>query len=205
MIPPTIDLWIRAQCGELGYMCCLTEAQFHELIELFGHASYAERCRVYKIICACSIAPNGGLEPPLADSHSAEMNCAKQLLDLVCSTSGLATLNAARVGLIAAIAATSGATKLTLTALLGAVNVLLVACEKRQITLGELKGVCLTLAHLAAAKGAFPDALKGMIGPVLDSPAMQAFTVEALKCCALPAVMAADTPTWAPSASGVDA
>jgi len=201
-----IDILLRSKCGELSYVCCLSQDQLIELTQLTSGMTESDLRQFYKVVCACSPKPTpgptpqppgggGGTNPPNPPPPNLGGDCIKTLTDNVCSDAGKAVMIGAKeaVDLVLLRPNLNPYVRVILMAASLAIDGLEAACLEQKFTVDLLKGLCkIVVAIDNISKDVLPDSLAAMFlaGPIGN----------AIKTCCTTysnAVTAANDPPWA--------
>jgi len=179
------EVLIKAKCGELDWLCCLSEEQLIELRGYLAGMDNADARTFYKMVCVCK--PGGGTPPKGGNGGVTAATCIKEFLTKVCTPENKKYIDEAQAALIIAIAipAVPSWVSAILKALLAAVEALELACNHQDLTEGAMKALCDTFVSYEDKFNELPDVVKSVLVTVSPLTGPLAIIIAALKkCCA---------------------
>jgi len=195
-----IELDAAVQCGELKFVCCMTEDQMLRWRDLTLHMSKATCQRIYRYICCQS----GGLTQQTTPSPSTGSDtdpCTQRVITALCDPSvqeKLAVVGEALDALL--IGDQEPNTRALLLALVIMINSMHLACFEKNVTVKIMNGWCLSFNAFDKQ----PAWLKLLIGSFTGLANLAIFSAgplhDAIQACCVNrqvALTSDNTPGWA--------
>jgi hypothetical protein len=201
-----ISLIVKAQCGELSYLCCLGSAdKLIELARLVSDKTDTDLRNIYRIACVCDVAggaprntnptpaaPSGPAVPGMSGMpRTVSDTCVAKMTEYVCSPmvqTALATSSTALRVAIASMDPTS-VRRAWMERILFVVDALLAVCStsSRDAIEKAALAVCSLMDWLqgsgTVAREAFPKALQGLFDYVVSYLILGVFGTILEMCC----------------------
>lgn len=199
---------MRARCGELSFLCCMTEAQLLDLHHVLDGMNDDEVKDLRKYVCACLVTNNsvpgpGGVPgtPQNPTPPAPGSTCVQKVTGLLCDSWVSDAISFAQVGLTSALALAAINPKLK--KLLIAVDAMLTAvsagCADRSLDTTVVNGVCAVWMKIEEWRN-----VTGILGVIL-APVMGLFggaLVVALHECCSAQTVGTNLPPWAQDLPG---
>jgi len=207
-----VKLLIKAQCGELAFLCCLTREQLGILASWTQDMTTDDLDLLYRVACQCSVSPNPNPNPnptpqpqppppppppPQGNETESAMGlaCGQALITAMCTPPASTVMLTLKEAVdLALLTDPDPATKTLLFVLAIAFETMEAACLEQDIAIDSVVGLCKVVNFLGGvAQGMLPDAVLQFwqSGPVIDA-------IKA--CCSDPTIQSADAPDWTESA-----
>jgi hypothetical protein len=200
-------LVMRARCGELSYICCLTPATLLDLHHVLDGMNDEEVSDLYKYVCACSVPGSGtpALPPgpsagPIVPSTPGS-GCVQKVSTVLCESWVSDAISLAQLGITSAIvlATINPKLKKILIAADAMITAVATGCADKNVTTEVVQGVCAVWMKIEEWRN-----VTGILGIIL-APVLGLFggaLVLALHECCTAVPVGANLPTWAQDLPG---
>lgn len=196
------QMLIRAHCGDLTWMCCLSADQMVELQQLTDGMSETELRTLYKLVCGC--APGGPITGGNGGGLSSQ-TCIKQALTAICTTPNRAVITGAIIvlGTVTSIPTLPASAVAVLLALLAALKALDAACSSQDLAEGAAQAICDAFASYDNAFNSLPATVKPLLVGLDKGSVLDGLMTKFRACCAAGGSPAGGTPATPPSGTPV--
>jgi hypothetical protein len=199
---------MRAKCGELSYICCLSKEQMVDLHHVLDGMNDEEVSDLFRYVCACTVRTGGAplTLPPGTTSPTTPVTpgtgCVQKVGQVLCESWVSDAVSLAQLGITSAIvlATINPKLKKLLIAADAMITAITAGCADKNVTTELVQGVCAVWMKIEEWRN-----VTGVLGIIL-APVLGLFggaLVLALhECCNATPVSTNALPSWAQDLPG---